>query len=180
MSHDTIHVIVESGSGSNTTDFRFRGTSDYPPNCRRPRKRQRHQAELKKIPHVRSVELDEDKQDRISIDVTVTDSEDIEGVRRQVPPQIEGYETEKRSLPTTRTKTQSVGRTEVAAVYRARSSCPASKGTRFPMTTTTSLPPIRAMSCSPDGAAIRSARAMSTGRRNLPSCRPSWPATRLR
>lgn len=95
VSHDTIHVIVESGSGSNTTDFRFRGTSDYPPELQKAEVvRQRHQAELKKIPHVRSVELDEDKQDRIKIDVTVTDSEDIEGVRRQVPPQIEGYETE--------------------------------------------------------------------------------------
>ena len=66
VSHGTIHVTVESGSGSNTTDFKFRGTSDYPPELQKAEEvRQRHQAELKKIPHVTSVELDEDLHDRM-------------------------------------------------------------------------------------------------------------------
>ena len=51
-------------------------------------------AELAKITHVASVELDNDDQDEIKIDVTVMDEDDIEDVRRQVPPKIEGYDTE--------------------------------------------------------------------------------------
>ncbi len=95
VSHGTIHVIVEIGSGSATTDYMFKGTSDYPPKLQKAEQvRQRHQAQLKKIQHVASVELDEDAQDRIKINVTVADKEDIEDVRRQVPPQIEGYDTE--------------------------------------------------------------------------------------
>jgi hypothetical protein len=53
---------------------------------------------LHKIPHVASVELDD--KDGIRINVTVNaqteeslDSE-IEEVRKQVPPKIEGYDTE--------------------------------------------------------------------------------------
>jgi hypothetical protein len=101
VSHGTIHVIVESGSGSTTTDFKFRGTSDYPPELQKAEEvRQRHEAELKKLPHVTSVELDNDDKDGIKIDVTVDDTDgittkqDIEAVRRQVPPKIEGYYTE--------------------------------------------------------------------------------------
>ena len=56
--------------------------------------RQRHEAELAKIPHVASVELDKDDRDGSKIDVTVMDGDDIEDVRRQVPPKIEGYDTE--------------------------------------------------------------------------------------
>jgi len=52
--------------------------------------RERHEAELRKIPHVASVELDNDAG--IKINVTVMDEDDIEAVRRQVPPKIEGYE----------------------------------------------------------------------------------------
>jgi hypothetical protein len=99
--HCTIHVIVESGSRSTTTDFKFRGTSDYPPELQKAEEvRQRHQAELKRIPHVTSVELDNDDKDGIKIDVTVDDTDgittkqDIEAVRHQVPPKIEGYGTE--------------------------------------------------------------------------------------
>ncbi len=101
VSHGTIEMIIKSGSGSTSTDFTFRGTSDYPPELRAAEEvRQRHEAELSKIPHVASVELDNDDKDGIKIDVTVEDTdgikikEDIEAVRRQVPPQIEGYKTE--------------------------------------------------------------------------------------
>ena len=56
--------------------------------------RQRHEAELKKVPHLASVELDNDDQDGTKINVTVMDEDDIEDVRRQVLPRIEGYDTE--------------------------------------------------------------------------------------
>jgi hypothetical protein len=95
VSHGTIHVIVASGSRSNTTDFKFRGTSDYPPELQKAEEvRQRHQAQLMRLPHVGSVELDNDDKDAIKIDLTVMDEDDIEDVRRQVPPKIEGYDTE--------------------------------------------------------------------------------------
>jgi hypothetical protein len=92
--HCTIHVIIKSGSSSTRTDFKFRGTSDYPPELQAAEEvRQRHEAELAKIPHVASVELD-NGQDGIKINVTVMDEDDIEDVRRQVPPKIEGYDAE--------------------------------------------------------------------------------------
>jgi hypothetical protein len=93
--HCTIRVIVKSGSGSTSTKFKFRGTSHYPPELQAAEEvRQRHEAELEKIPHVASIELDNEDQDGIKIDVTVMDEGDIEDVRRQVPPKIEGYDTE--------------------------------------------------------------------------------------
>jgi hypothetical protein len=91
----TIHVTALGTTGSTSASFKVVGTSDYPPEMEAAEKaRQRHAAELKRIPHVASVELDRDKQGEIKINVTVMDGEDIEDVRRQVPPQIEGYETE--------------------------------------------------------------------------------------
>ena len=93
--HCTIHVIVKSGSGSTSTEFKFSGTSHYPPELQAAEEaRQRHEAELAKIPHVASVELDNDDPHEIKIDVTVMDEDEIEDVRRQVPPKIEGYDTE--------------------------------------------------------------------------------------
>jgi hypothetical protein len=93
--HTAIHVIVKSASGSTKTEFKFKGTSDYPPELQAAEEvRQRHEAELAKISHVASVELDKDDGDGIKIDVTVIDEDDIDDVRRQVPPKIEGYDTE--------------------------------------------------------------------------------------
>ena len=93
--HTAIHVIVKSASGSTKTEFKFKGTSDYPLELQAAEEvRQRHEAELEKIPHVASVELDKDDRDGIKINVTVMDEDDIEDVRRQVPPKIEGYDTE--------------------------------------------------------------------------------------
>jgi hypothetical protein len=93
--HGTIHVIVKSGGSSTNTDVKFVGTSNYPPELQAAEEvRQRHEAELKKIAHVASVELDNDDNDGIKINVTVMDEDDIEDVRRQVPPKIEGYDTE--------------------------------------------------------------------------------------
>lgn len=93
--HCTIRVIVKSASGSTDREFKFKGTSQYPPELQAAEEvRQRHAAELAKIPHVASVELDNDDQDGIKINVTVMDEDDIEDVRRQVPPKIEGYDTE--------------------------------------------------------------------------------------
>jgi hypothetical protein len=93
--HTAIHVIVKSATGSTKSEFKFKGTSQYPPELQAAEEtRQRHEAELAKIPHVASVELDNDDQHEIKIDVTVMDEDDIEGVRRQVPPKIEGYDTE--------------------------------------------------------------------------------------
>jgi hypothetical protein len=97
--HTTIHVTVKSAEGSATTSFKVLRTSDYPPELQAAEEvRQRHAAELHKIPHVASVELDD--KDGIRINVTVNapteeslDSE-IEEVRKQVPPKIEGYDTE--------------------------------------------------------------------------------------
>jgi hypothetical protein len=101
VSHGTIEVIVKSGSGTTSTDFKFSGTSDYPSELQAAEEvRQRHEAELKKLPHVASVELDNDDPNGIKIDVTVADTDgikiknDIEAVRGQIPPQIEGYKTE--------------------------------------------------------------------------------------
>jgi hypothetical protein len=91
--HGTIHVVVKSGDSSTGTDFKFIGTSHYPPELQAAEEvRQRHEAELKKISHVETVELDD--QDGIKIDVTVTEEDEIEDVRRQVLPKIEGYDTE--------------------------------------------------------------------------------------
>jgi hypothetical protein len=93
VSHGTIHVVVKSGDSSTGTDFKFIGTSHYPPELQAAEEvRQRHEAELKKISHVETVELDD--HDGIKINVTVTDEDDIEDVRRQVLPKIEGYDTE--------------------------------------------------------------------------------------
>jgi hypothetical protein len=93
--HCTVHAIAKSVSGSISREFKFRGTSHYPPELQAAEEaRQRHQAELKKIPRVASVELDDDDRDGIKINVTVMDEDDIEDVRRQVPPKIEGYDTE--------------------------------------------------------------------------------------
>lgn len=91
--HGTIRVTVESSNGSTSRTFRVKGTSDYPPDLQAAEEvRQRHEAELKAIPRVASVELD--NEDGIKIDVTVRDEDDIEAVRKLVPPKIEGYETE--------------------------------------------------------------------------------------
>jgi hypothetical protein len=91
--YSTIHVIARSAAGSTGRYFKVRGTSDYPPELAAAEKvRQRHQEELKKIPKVVGVELD--NEDGIKINVTVEDPDDIEAVRRQVPPKIEGYDTE--------------------------------------------------------------------------------------
>jgi hypothetical protein len=99
--HATIHVTVHSGSVTTSASFKVKGTSDYPPELQAAEEvRQRHASELMKIPHVASVELDDN--DRIKIDVTVSDlrltpdilEDYIEDVRRQVPPKIEGYDTE--------------------------------------------------------------------------------------
>ncbi len=93
--HCTIQVIVKSASGSINREFKFKGTSQYPPELQAAEEaRQRHEAELAKIPHVASVELDNDDPHEIKIDVTVMDDDEIEDVRRQVPPKIEGYDTE--------------------------------------------------------------------------------------
>ena len=73
----------------------------YPPELQAAEEvRERHEAELKRIPHVASVELD--NKDGIKINVTVNDvglmpdifEAYLEDVRRQVPPKIEGYDTE--------------------------------------------------------------------------------------
>jgi hypothetical protein len=91
--HATIQVTVEGGNRTETSIFKVKGTSDYPPELQMAEKvRERHAAELSKIPHVASVELDDDNG--IKIDVTVMDQDDIASVRRKVPPKIEGYETE--------------------------------------------------------------------------------------
>jgi hypothetical protein len=91
--HATIQVTVEDGNRSETAVYKVKGTSDYPPELQMAEKvRERHSAELSKIPHVGSVELDDDNG--IKIDVTVMDKDDIASVRRMVPPKIEGYETE--------------------------------------------------------------------------------------
>jgi hypothetical protein len=99
--HATIQVTVKSRNGSTTTSFKVKGTSDYPPELQAAEEvRERHEAELKRIPHVASVELD--NKNGIKIDVTVNIAgltpeifEDyLEDVRRQVPPKIEGYVTE--------------------------------------------------------------------------------------
>lgn len=95
MQHATIRVTFENGIGSTTTSFKVKGTSHYPPELRKAEEaRQRHEAELKKIAHVASVELDRDDEDEIRINVTVPDEDDIAAVRRRVPPKIEGYDTE--------------------------------------------------------------------------------------
>jgi hypothetical protein len=99
--HATIQVTVESGSGSTATSFKVKGTSDYPPELQAAEEvRERHEAELKRIPHVASVELD--NKNGIKIDVTVNIvgltpeifEDYLEDVRRQVPSKIEGYVTE--------------------------------------------------------------------------------------
>lgn len=101
VSHGTIQVIVKSGTGFVSTDFKFKGTSAYPPELQAAEVvRQRHEAELMKLPHVTSVELDNDDKGAIKIDVKVSDTDgirikhDIEAIRSQVPQQIEGYQTE--------------------------------------------------------------------------------------
>lgn len=74
---------------------RIEGTSDYSPELQAAEEvRERHEAELKKIPHVASVELDNNDLTGIKINVTVKDEDDIDDVRKQVPPKIEGYDTE--------------------------------------------------------------------------------------
>lgn len=101
--HGTIHVTA----GSTSASFKVVGTSDYPPELQEAEEvRQRHEAELKAIPHVASVELDNAdlealdsptprvQDQRIRINVTVMHHEDIEAVRKLVPPKIEGYDTE--------------------------------------------------------------------------------------
>ncbi|MGH7841040.1 MAG: hypothetical protein ACREQT_05895, partial [Candidatus Binataceae bacterium] len=62
--------------------------------------RKRHLAELMAIPKVHRISLDQ-SDDQILIDVEVEQNadgsktpDDIEEVRRQVPPTIEGYEVE--------------------------------------------------------------------------------------
>jgi hypothetical protein len=96
--HATIHVSAASSSGSTSASFKVKGTSDYPPELQVAEQvRQRHASELMKILHVASVELDD--SDGIKIDVTVEGTQDtledfIEDVRRQVPPKIEGIDTE--------------------------------------------------------------------------------------
>ena len=105
--HGTIRVTVKSGNGSTSRTFGVKGTSDYPPDLQAAEEvRQRHQAELKAIPHVASVELDNtdrealyspahrNQDQRIRINVTVMKHDDIEAVRKLVPPKIEGYDTE--------------------------------------------------------------------------------------
>jgi hypothetical protein len=101
VSHGTIQVIVKTATGSVSTDFKFKGTSDYQRELQAAEVvRQRHEAELMKLPHVTSVELDNDDKGAIKIDVKVSDTDgikikhDIEAVRSQVPQQIEGYQTE--------------------------------------------------------------------------------------
>jgi hypothetical protein len=99
--HATIHVSAASSNGSTSASFKVKGTSDYQPELQAAEEvRQRHASELMKIPHVASVELDDNHG--IKIDVTVNDSgltpdileQYIEHVRRQVPLKIEGYDTE--------------------------------------------------------------------------------------
>lgn len=91
--HATIRVVIKDPSGYKNTFLKLTGASHYPPDLQAAEEvRQRHAAELKKIPHVASVELD--NQDGIRINVTVEDEEDIAEVRKQVPPKIEGYDTE--------------------------------------------------------------------------------------
>jgi hypothetical protein len=92
--HATVHVIVKGKHLSLTKDLKIKGTSTYPPDLQAAEEvRQRHAAELKKIPKVASVELDQ-QDDGIMINITVEDADDIDEVRRQVPPKIEGYDTE--------------------------------------------------------------------------------------
>jgi hypothetical protein len=91
--HATIRVVIKGPSGYKTTFLKLKGTSHYPPDLQKAEEvRQRHADELKKIPHVASVELD--NENGIRINVTVEDEEDIPEVRKQVPPKIEGYDTE--------------------------------------------------------------------------------------
>ena len=91
--HATIRVVIKAPSGYETVFLKLKGTSHYPPDLQAAEEvRQRHAAELKKIPHVASVELD--NENGIRINVTVEDEEDIPEVRKQVPPKIEGYDTE--------------------------------------------------------------------------------------
>ena len=87
MHHATVQVTVTSDNGSVTTPFKIKGTSDYPPELQVAEEvRERHVSELKKIPRVASVELDDDNG--IKINVTVMDKDDIEAVKRhRSPPQ---------------------------------------------------------------------------------------------
>src|SRR6266852_3448349 len=56
--HATIHVSVYSSSSTISASFKVKGTSDYPPELQAAEEvRERHEAELKRIPHVASVEL---------------------------------------------------------------------------------------------------------------------------
>ena len=91
--HATIKVTVKDGDHSETAIFKVEGTSDYPPDLQMAEKvRERHAADLSRIPKVASVELDDNNG--IKIDVTVMDKDDIASVRRKVPPKIEDYVTE--------------------------------------------------------------------------------------
>lgn len=51
----------------------------------------RHEAELKKIPHVRSVTAEVDAQKEIAILVQVDDPKNIDEVTNKLPSQIEGF-----------------------------------------------------------------------------------------
>jgi hypothetical protein len=100
--HHAMIYVSAAGIGVYTSaSFKVKGTSDYPPRLQAAEEvRQRYAGELMKIPHVASVELDD--QDGIKIDVTVNDrgltpdilEQYIKDVRRQVPLKIEGYDTE--------------------------------------------------------------------------------------
>jgi len=91
-----VRVLVETGAGSallSSVSFNLVGSSNYPPELQAAEEvRERHERELKKIPHVASVELS--NEDGIRINVTVRNDDDIPAVRKLVPPRIEGYETE--------------------------------------------------------------------------------------
>ena len=89
----TIRVDAEGPGITATATITVKGTSDYPPDLAAAEKvRERYEPELKKIPGVVAVELD--KGDTIKMNIGADDEKQIPAIRRKVPSQLEGYETE--------------------------------------------------------------------------------------
>ena len=89
----TIRVDAEGPGITTTATVTVKGTSDYPPDLAAAEKvRERYAPELKKIPGVVAVELD--KNDAIKMNIGVEDEEQIPAIRRKIPSQLGGYETE--------------------------------------------------------------------------------------
>ncbi|MGH7001066.1 MAG: hypothetical protein ACREEA_06120 [Stellaceae bacterium] len=101
ISQGRVKVTVGKGSEASVAIFPVVGEADYSPELQAAEDvRKRHLAELMAIPKVHRISLDQ-SDDQILIDVEVEQNadgsktpDDIEEVRRQVPPTIEGYEVE--------------------------------------------------------------------------------------